>query len=367
MPEKLKDLFFSTSFIEELARRIGEAYPGFDERAFRRLVFDEQWERLELKAKMHHVTYCLGRTLPAEFPRALEILRAVARSFDGFDAMVFPDFVARYGLEHWELSMPALAEFTPLASSEFAVRPFVARDPRRAMAYLEAWAEDANDHVRRLASEGCRPRLPWGMALQAFKRDPMPILPVLEKLKDDESQYVCKSVANNLNDISKDHPDLVLELAESWYGCCERTDWIVKHACRTMLKRGNRRALALFGFGDPAQLRVRNLKLSPDQPRIGASLEYQFELDVGAPRPCKVRLDLAVDYRKASGRTTRKVFAIRESEFGPGKHVVTRRLSFADQSTRKHHPGRHSVAIIVNGAEMARASFELLGSTAPGD
>ncbi len=360
MPEKLKDLFFSPSFIEELARSISQGYPAFDEAAYRRLVFDEHWQHRELKAKMHHVTSCLGASLPAEFPQALEILRAAAPAFHGFDAMVFPDFVASYGLKHIELSMPALAEFTPLASSEFAVRPFIARDPERAMAYLEVWAGDANEHVRRLASEGCRPRLPWGMALKAFKRDPRPILPILEKLKDDDSHYVRKSVANNLNDISKDHPDLVLDLAERWYGHSERTDWILKHACRSMLKAGNSRAMALFGFGDVAQLRVLNLKLGAGQVPIGGALEYKFELEARAPGSSRVRLDLRVDYRTASGKTTRKVFAIKETEFEPGVHRISRSLSFADQSTRKHHAGRHTVAIIVNGVEMAQASFEVV-------
>ncbi len=366
MPEKLKDLFFSPSFIQELGRRIKEAYPPFDEGAFGHLVLDEQWQGLELTQKMHHVAYCLGVTLPADFPQALEILRSVAPAFRGFEALVFPDFVARYGLEHWELSMPALAEFTPLGSSEFAVRPFIARDPERAMAHLAVWAEDANEHVRRLASEACRPRLPWGTALQAFKRDPRPILPILEKLKDDDSEYVRKSVANNLNDISKDHPDLVLDLAECWYGHSERTDWILKHACRSMLRAGNSRAMALFGFGEVGQLRVLNLKLSADQVPIGTALEYEFELEVRAPASSRVRLDLRVDYRRASGKTTRKVFAIRESEFEPGVHRISKSLSFADQSTRKHYAGRHTVAVIVNGVEMARASFELVNAIMPG-
>jgi len=367
MPEKLKDLFFSPLFVEELGRRIAEVYARFDQQAFRDLVVDEEWQHRELKAKMHHVAHCLGESLPADFPQALEILRAVAPSFQGFDALVFPDFVARYGLEHWELSMPALAEFTPLGSSEFAVRPFIAHDPERAMAYLEVWAGDTNEHVRRLASEGCRPRLPWGIALQAFKRDPRPILPILEKLKDDDSPYVRKSVANNLNDISKDHPDLVLDLAEQWYGYSERTDWIVKHACRSILKAGNERALQLFGFCDPGQLRVLSLSLSTDRLAIGKALEYQVELKVSAQATSKVRLDVRVDYRRASGKTAGKVFAIREGDLEPGIHLISRSLSFADQSTRKHHPGQHAMTIIVNGVEMAKASFELVDATMPDD
>jgi len=365
MPEKLKELFFTPAFVDELGQSIAREHPAFDPARFAGLVFDELWGQRELKARMQHVAHCLAQTLPPEFPQALEILRAVAPAFHGFNAMIFADFVEQYGQDYWDLSMPVLAEFTPLASSEFAVRPFIARDPGRAMAYLEAWAEDGNEHVRRLASEGCRPRLPWGMALEVFKRDPAPILPVLEKLKEDESEYVRKSVANNLNDISKGHPGLVLDLCERWYGHSARTDWIVKHACRTLLKAGDSRALRLFGFGDARHLSVQELRLSSRQLPIGATLEYQFQLLVSTPQRCKVRLDLRVLYCRPSGKMGSKVFSIKEGEFEPGQHAISRRLSLADQSTRKHSPGEHSLAIIVNGVEKAQVTFDVVASTAP--
>jgi 3-methyladenine DNA glycosylase AlkC len=359
MPEKLKDLFFTDSFIHQLGDVIQGVRPDFEKEKFTRLVQDETWETKELKAKMRHISLCLHRTLPAEYPQALEILMAVAPSFHGFDTMVFPDYVEVYGLDHWDLSMPALAAFTQFASSEFAVRPFIAKDPKRAMAYLYVWAEDKNHHVRRLASEGCRPRLPWAMALPEFKVDPSPILPVLEKLKDDGTEYVRKSVANNLNDISKDHSDLVLDICERWYGHSKNTDWIVKHACRTMLKAGNQRALLLFGFGDPTHISVENLRLDKETISIGGDLGYSFELRVETEEACQVRIELGVYYVKARGKSSRKVFKISEASFEPGSHLISRKRSFADQSTRKHYPGQHRISIIVNGVEMAKASFEL--------
>jgi 3-methyladenine DNA glycosylase AlkC len=359
MPEKLKDIFFSNVFIDQLGETIQGLYPDFEVEEFKRLVYDDDWESRELKAKMRHISGCLHATLPREYPQALEILMAVAPAFRGFDAMLFPDYVECYGLDHWDLSLPALAHFTQFASSEFAIRPFLARDPEQAMAYLQRWAQDKNPHLRRLASEGCRPRLPWAMALPRFKEDPTPILPILESLKDDESEYVRKSVANNLNDISKDHPDLALDMCESWYGGSERMDWIVKHACRGMLKAGNRRALSLFGFGDPRHIHVENLTLDQEALAIGGNLHYSFELRVDTAEPCQVRLELGVYYRKAGGKLSRKVFQIGESRFDPGVHVISRTRSFADQSIRTHYPGEHQIAIIVNGVEKARASFEL--------
>jgi 3-methyladenine DNA glycosylase AlkC len=361
MAEKLKDLFFADAFLQQLADAIEGVHPAFDRERFARLVYGGTWDDLALKAKMHHITGALHETLPQAFPAALEVLTAIAPSFRGFDSLVFPDYVASYGQEHWELSMPALAFFTPLCSSEYAVRPFIDRDPERAMAYLREWADHENAHVRRLASEGCRPRLPWGMGLAAFKKDPSPILPVLEKLKDDESEYVRKSVANNLNDISKDHPDLVLDVCERWYGNTKNTDWIVRHACRGLLKAGNRRALLLFGFADPTHIRVENLTLDRETLAIGEVLRYTFELTVDTQESCRVRVELAVQYARAKGKMSRKVFAIREGGFDPGSYSISRKLSLADQSTRKHHAGEHAISIIVNGVEMARASFELTG------
>jgi 3-methyladenine DNA glycosylase AlkC len=309
---------------------------------------------------MRHVTQCLHETLPDDYATALEILKQVAPGFSGFDAMIFPDYVECYGLVHWDLSLPALALFTTLCSSEFAIRPFIAQDPERAMAKMLVWAKNENEHVRRLASEGCRPRLPWAAALPVFKEDPGLILPILEMLKEDEADYVRKSVANNLNDISKDHPELVLDICERWYGHSKRTDWIVKHACRTMLKAGNRRAMTLFGFGDPTHISVHNLRLGEEAICIGNDLPFTFELSVDRDQACLVRLEMGVTYVKARGKPSTKIFQIKEDRFDPGRHPIERKHSFRDLSTRKHYPGKHQISIIVNGVEKATVSFELL-------
>jgi 3-methyladenine DNA glycosylase AlkC len=359
MPEKLKDILFSLDSLHGLADAIAEVDPQFDRQAFLSLVQSGGWEERELKDRMHHVTRCLHQTLPSDFPAALDILKRIVPSLRGFYPFVCSDYVECYGLEHWELSMPALAFFTQFGSSEFAVRPFIARDPARAMAVLASWVDDPNHHVRRLASEGCRPSLPWGMALPMFQQDPTPILPILEKLKDDESEYVRKSVANNLNAISKDHPDLALDVAERWYGHSPRTDWIVRHALRTLLKAGNSRALALFGVAEQGRARVEELTLDRATLPIGEELHYQFTLQVGGEEPCQVRLELAVDYVKSKGQLSRKVFGIREDRFASGSHVISRKFSFADRSTRQHYPGLHYLTVVVNGVEMVKVSVQL--------
>jgi hypothetical protein len=197
------------------------------------------------------------------------------------------------------------------------------------------------------------------MALPKFKQDPTLTLQILERLKDDPSEMVRKSVANHLNDISKDHPDLALDVAARWLGHSEERDWIVKHACRTLLKAGDRRALRLFGFGDPTHLHVENLALERASLPIGETLPFTFDLNVVMPEPCRVRLELGLYYRKARGQLSRKVFQIREATYPPGRHRLSRKHSFQERSTRKHYPGEHRLSIIVNGVEKAEISFQL--------
>jgi hypothetical protein len=215
-----------------------------------------------------------------------------------------------------------------------------------------------------LASEGCRPRLPWAKALPAFKADPSAILPVLEKLSNDPSEYVRRSVANNLNDIAKDHPDVTLEVGRRWIGTSKETDWIVRHACRTLLKAGDPRALRLFGFEDPVGVGVEALGMDDPEPRIGDATAYRFDLLLSEKSPTKLRVDLAVDYMKASGKPSRKVFKIAEGVYkAPGKHRLERKIDFQQRSTRKHYAGEHRLVVVVNGVKMADLSFALRVAT----
>ncbi|OQX77695.1 MAG: hypothetical protein B6D61_06775 [Bacteroidetes bacterium 4484_249] len=353
MPKKLKNLFFTKDSLNTFADSIKKYYPEFDKAKFLKLIYDDTWDNLELKQKMRHTSICLHKTLPEDYIETLVILIKVAHEIKGFEAMSLPDFVEVYGMEHWEESLNALGHFTKYYSSEFAIRPFLDKNPELGMHYMNNWAEHEHENVRRFASEGCRPRLPWAMALPKFKKDPALILPILEKLKDDDSEFVRKSVANNLNDISKDNPEIVLDVCERWHGKSERTDWIVKHACRTLLKQGNTRAMRLFGFGDPEKLEIQNLKIDKTTLKIGESLIFSFELANFEKQECKVRLEYAMDFVKANGKHSRKIFQIIEKTYLPGKHVLKRKHSFVDMSTRKHYPGGHRITIIINGEEKA--------------
>jgi len=363
MPDLLKNMY-NREYLYNLAADIKAAYSQFQTDEFVQSIMDDTWDSLELKARGRKITVNLGKYLPQDYREAISVINKVIEGYgswlDGF-ALFFPDFVEVYGQNEndWNISMAALEKYTVHASAEFAVRPFIINHEERMMAQMTAWSHHENEHVRRLSSEGCRPALPWGQALVSFKKDPSPILPILERLKADSAVYVRKSVANNLNDISKTHPDLVAEIAKRWYGENEHTDWIVKHACRTLLKKGHREVLAIFGFNDSANIDVSDFTLEAKSVSIGQDISFSFAVFVKAQT--KVRLEYAIDYVKSGGKRNRKIFQISEIVLKEGqKKTYTKKHSFADVSTRRHYPGVHSVTLIVNGTERSTLDFEVV-------
>ena len=360
--EPLKNILNANS-LREGALVIKSVYAPFPVDEFIKSTMDETWAGLELKARGRQVTTNLKKYLPEDYGECLAIFDKVVDGYSGglfVLGMSFPDFVEVYGQDNvnWDLSVNALARYTILWSSEFAVRPFIINQEERMMAQMLSWSKDENEHVRRLASEGCRPALPWAMALPKFKKDPTPVLPILEQLKADSSQYVRKSVANNLNDISKTRPDIVIKLAKGWYGENAHTDWVLKHGCRTLLKKGNRDILALFGLDEAKSVEVNNFTLDTASIPIGKDMNFSF--DISASEAAKVRLEYGIDYVKSNGKRSRKIFKLSEVSLKANeKKTYLRKHSFADLSTRKHYPGVHAITLIVNGVEQGTLEFEL--------
>lgn len=354
--EPLKDRY-DEIYISAMIRMFSMLYPAFPGERFHALIYDDQWDGRELKERMGHIAECLHATLPENYREALAILEKAAPSLGGFEGMFVPQFVASYGMDDWDASLPALAHFTQFGSSEFAIRPFILADPQRVMELMLRWASHENYHVRRLASEGCRPRLPWAMALPDFKKDPSLIFPILEQLRDDPEEYVRRSVANNLNDISKDHPGLILDLTEKWLGANKNRDKLLKHACRTLLKAGDERAMALFGFGKPEGVTVSTPSFAQDQIAIGENLHFSFVIHCA--QSVHLRLEYAVIYAKAKGKRSRKVFKISERDYPEGETSIQRKQAFRDLTTRKHYPGEHGLEILVNGHTMAETPFQV--------
>jgi 3-methyladenine DNA glycosylase AlkC len=354
---------------EDLARRIAAIYPTFAAESFVAQVAAAV-DGLELKQRVAAVAAALRAHLPADYPEAIRILIAILEPErpaeegaigSGFALLPLAYFVEVYGLDHFAASLAALNAITRRTTAEFAIRPFLMRYPERTLAVLRGWAHDTSSHVRRLVSEGTRPRLPWAARLQAFQRDPTPVLDLLEHLKDDPSLYVRRSVANNLNDITKDHPALALATLERWNaGASAERRWIIRHALRGLVKQGNPDALRLLGADRP-RVRLRTIQVDPLTLRVGETLTLMVELESADAEPQQLVVDYVAHFAGAGNRPRAKVFKLRTLTLAAGATVrLTRRHSFKPVTVRRYYPGRHRLDLHVNGVTLGGVDFMLL-------
>ncbi len=357
--DELKN-WFDEAFFRELAEHFHQQYSKFDRKAFVISAMDGL-DMLSLMQRLRRTTELVAQQLPSDFDRALEILAPVAPVYQGtFKGMFFPDFVGVYGRDHFDRSLDALKYFTRYSSSEFAIREFLRLDLERTLDVMTDWAGDEDHHVRRLASEGSRPRLPWSFQIRPLIEDPAPVKPVLDALSADPELYVRKSVANHLNDISKDHPELMLDWVNAWDQGVEETAWITKHASRSLLKQGHPRAFALFGFEASPDVSVSDFSLTPPVLSLGEALSFNFSITSNKKTAQKLAIDYIVHYVKKSGKTTTKVFKLRELVLPAGaKQEIKKSQTFADFTTRKHYSGDHRIEIVINGTPVASGSFNL--------
>ena len=313
-------------------------------------------------ARVTRVAESLHAALPEDFRSNVATLSKLApRLNSGFVTLVLPEYVALYGADDFEASMDALKFFTTFGSSEFAVRHFLRRDLSRTLKVMEAWAHDGNEHVRRLASEGSRPRLPWSFHIKPLMRDPSLLGPILDALRDDPSLYVRRSVANSLNDITKDSPAWALDRIERWLPGNANTAWIAKHALRSLIKQGDPRALTIIGAGKSPQVKVTEFRVSPPAIRLGQAIELAFVLSSTADETQRLVVDYAIHYVKKSGSVAAKVFKLKTLELAQDAAVhVRKRQSIANFTTRTHYPGRHDIDLLINGQVHGRAAFELI-------
>lgn len=358
-PVQLKE-WFNAARYRQIAADTAAVHRGFDQARFLALTLPDL-DRLSLLQRLRRTTEALRATLPTDYPAALSVLRELAPRFrHSFVTLVLPDYVGLYGRDDFDRSLEALRFFTPFGSSEFAIREYLRLDLHRTLAVMTRWAADPDEHVRRLASEGCRPRLPWSFRLDALVDDPAPVAPILDRLRADPSLYVRKSVANHLNDITKDHPAWVLDRLAGWDLSVPATAWIAKQALRTLIKRGDRRALGVIGAGRQAELEAVQLEVAPTRVRLGASAMFTARFRSASSRPQKLVVDYAIHYVKQSGTVSAKVFKWKELTLAPhASLVLTKRQRLQDFTTRRHHPGRHLVELLVNGEVKAQTHFIL--------
>lgn len=360
-PEAFKDRI-DQGAVTRFAEQMTKVYRGFDLTGFVAAVCDDGFLKLELMDRIRSIAAKLRPFLPEDYAKAVGILTKAARDGGGFN-WVLTGFVEKFGLDDFEISVAAMKELTKYGSSEFAIRPFMIRYTDRMMPILHEWATDDNEHVRRLAAEGSRPRGVWVAHIDAFKHDPRPVLKLLDKLKADPSKYVQKAVANNLNDISRDNPDAAIKTAVKWHKSGNKdTRWIVKHACRSLIKQGHPEVFPIFGFTSKPKLNISDLSVTPRKVKIGSSLVFDFVLVSKAKVDQRLAIDYRVYFRIASGKLSPKVFKLSEKTLASSESLaVSKKHGFKIATTRKLYPGSHAIEIIINGKAVGKVGFDLVG------
>ena len=372
MAEPLKN-YYGPDVPARIARMITEVDSSFDQNAFLTDALDG-YQTLELTPRAWQIAHALGRHLPQDYERAIEILIASlgpkleAAELTGMDVFVYLPhvfFVAKFGVDHFEASMHAQYELTQRFTAEYSIRVFLERYPRQTLARLREWAFDANVHVRRLVTEGTRPRLPWAPRLRAFQDDPRPVLALLDLLKDDPELLVRRSVANNLNDIGKDNPAVLIETCRRWMkDATPNRSWLVRHALRSAVKRGDPEALEILGFLPSTGVEVHDIRIAPAVASIGDSVTFTVGLSNEGSITTPLLIELRVHFVKANGRSSPKVFALKELQLQPhGSVRLTKTISLAQHTTRTHYPGEHRIEVLVNGRASGTGVFDIVAES----
>ncbi|MHA7774981.1 DNA alkylation repair protein [Roseibium sp. M-1] len=363
----------SPDLVRCLAGHLEKHIKGFDRPGFEAEILSSL-DALELKQRARLIADVAGRHLPEKLEERFAVLKAVlhpamevafdrgsdAQGIRGWGIMPLGMVVADCGLDDFEASFALLKEMTKRATAEFDVRAFLARDQERALAIMAPWVKDDSVHVRRLVSEGTRPRLPWGLRLKRLVDDPSPVLPLLEALKDDPEDYVRRSVANHLNDIAKDHPDLAAEIAARWLkGADKNREKLVRHACRSLIKQGHTPTLEAFGL-NPPEIKVDGPRIGTPRVAYGDALGFDVDLVSTGGKPQELVLDYLVHFKKANGTLAPKVFKWSKLTLAPGERVtLSRTHAIRPITTRVYYGGTQAVSLRINGRDFGFSEFEL--------
>jgi len=358
---------FNEQSIQQSATQIKAIYPAFDLEAFvsETLV---GFETLSFGDRNAKITDILFMFLPKDYLSALDILvQSLGKEIDseelegyeGFYVMPLSTYVSRYGHDDVEASLEALVEMTKRFTSEFGIRTFLQKHEEKTLQHLHLCTQSDNCHVRRLASEGSRPRLPLGSRLHRFIKDPAPVLKLLEALKDEPTRLVQRSIANNLNDIAKDNPNVVVTFLKRWQEeKVQDVAWIIKHATRTLIKEGHTGALELLGFNPHIELTHCDLKVQTAQVNLGEKLVFEATLHFNNSSKEKVVIDYLLHFQKANGQLKAKVFKLSQQSISKNTLLRLKKSHLLKQmSTRKLYEGVHAVEIQVNGKVVGEKQY----------
>jgi len=354
--------------IQRIAKSLVQVVPGFNSKRFQKNSLTGI-ESLELKQRVHHIIQQMHHEFDHPYKKLSRYLQDLPQVWNAgnigdnkamFAAWPVIDYVSVHGLENPTEPLKTLEKLTHLFSAEFSIRPFIQHHYQQTYSQLLNWCEHDSEHVRRLASEGSRPRLPWGMRLPQFIQDPKPLKAILEKLNCDESLYVRRSVANNINDITKDNPDWAINLCRSFLeNQDEKTEWIIKHALRSLIKSGDQRVFPLLGYSKNVKVEIDQFSINNLLISVGDDLNFSFRL-----KSNRTLQDLVVDYvlyfMKANGSLSAKVFKLKNIQLKKGMEILfEKKHSFKQITTRSYYSGLHQLAIQVNGKEIGRLDFML--------
>ncbi|HNL36914.1 MAG TPA: DNA alkylation repair protein [Agitococcus sp.] len=361
LKEQLAD--FAIHTIADVLQKI---YPNFASQSFIAQAL-QGLETLELKQRVQHIIVVLANHLPQDFEQTAAILQAIPehwpkqinQTYWTFVAWPLIDYVAVYGLAQPQIALPTLAKLTPLFTAEFAIRPFLQHHFEITYGYMQQWAQHEHEHIRRLASEGLRSRLPWGQRVAKLLAEPQWAIGILQQLKDDSSDYVQRSVANNLNDLSKDYPQQVIELAQQWLKDTPtaQRQWIIKHGTRGLIKAGHADALGLLGY--KTQIAIENIKFKVDKTQVNMGESVSLNLSFDLPFAQALVIDYVLYLPRANGKHSQKVFKWKTAKFSQGQQQLTTNFSFKEITTRRYYAGEHRFVVLVNGQERAEASINL--------
>lgn len=361
MASALKNLI-NEPLVITMAKQLRRSWPAFDEAKFITLS-TTGLGALEFKPRALHICAALEQTLPTDFKKSAPILLKAMKgpeAMSGWALWGVGEFVARHGLSTPEVGLEVLHQLTQGFTAEWAIRPFLTAHPKLAYATLAKWVRDESDHVRRLVSEGSRPLLPWGSRLDAAVKDPSPSLPLLRLLQDDPSEYVRRSVANHLNDIAKHHPAVIAEWLETHLpeATAERRS-LLRHASRTLIKKGDARVLAAWGIGGKLRGQA-SLEVTPRKIALGEFVELHVTLESASTKPQELAIDYVVHHIKADGSSSPKVFKGWSVKLGAKENrALVKKHTVKQITTRRYYPGRHRVSLQINGTVIAESAFEL--------
>ena len=360
-PRLWKD-YLSKDAVSVFAKCIKDVYPKFDQKKYAMTVLSDGFLKLELKERLNKIAESLKSFLPADYDVAMGILIKAAPQVGTFENWALTIYVEKFGLKHFKSSVHAMQELTKYGTGEFAIRPFMIQHTARMLPILMKWTKSKNEHIRRLAAEGSRPRGVWVAHIEAFKKDERHVMKILEKLKNDESLYVRKAVANNLNDISKEHPDLVSQTCKKWQKTGDaRTEWIIQHGCRTLIKNGHAGALNLFGFASKPKVKVKSFLIKPAKIKMRGAATLVLKLSTDKKSKQKLSIDYRVYFVTKNGSKTKRLFkwAVKSID-SKSEWTLEKKQSCKDQLTRKHFPGAHKIEVLINGDVVASKSVILL-------